>query len=186
MTTFATSILVLIFDKFKYSKAVAIVIILGAIVINFKSFRPHDFLGRTDDYFLNRYIPVPVASEEYFKTGEEYLRLPKATEVRPNQASPDMGLGKSFEVDNPGDVVFNYHKYIFPGWEARVDGKKVQITSGKPYGQIVFNSPSGKHTVAVAFKETPFRLFLDIISLLGVILAVTIILRGKNSILRSP
>lgn len=177
LTTFATSILVLIFDKFKYSKVVAIAIIILAIVINFKSFRPQDFLGRMDDYFINRYIPVPVVSEEYLKTGEEYLRLPKATVARPTEISPDTEMAKSFEVDLLGDVVFDYHKYYFLGWEAKVDGKNVEVWAGSPYGQVQFNIPSGKHNVEIAFKETPFRMILDVVSLLALVLAVTITLR---------
>lgn len=179
LTAFATSILVIVFDKFKYSKQIGITIIVGVIALNFSYFRPHDFLGRTDDYFINRYIPVPAASEEYLKTGEEYLRLPKVAEMRPEKASPNMGIDSSFEVDYKEETIFDYYKYYFPGWVVKVDGKKVEVWAGKPYGQIEFKVPAGKHNVEIIFKETLFRKVLDILSLLGIATAITMIIKKK-------
>ena len=180
LTTFATSILVITLSDFKFGKYVGIAIILAAIILNFTDFKPHDFLGRTDAYYLNRYIPVPVASEEYLKTGEEYLRLPKATEKRPTEVSPNISLKSTFEVDTNIPKTVDYYKYNFPGWVVKVDGNKVDTSAGKPYGQIEFQVPAGKHVVEVAFKETLFRGILDIISLLSVIVAVTMVVRIKK------
>jgi len=175
LTTFATSIFVISLTNFKFGKYVGIVIILAAIILNFTDFKPHDFLGRTDAYYLDRYIPVPVASEEYLKTGEEYLRLPKATEKRPTAVSPNVSLDSTFEVNTSIPKTIDYYKYDFPGWIAKVDGKEVNISAGKPYGQIEFQVPAGKHTIKVAFQETPLRAVFDLVSLLGLAAAVTII-----------
>lgn len=180
LTAFSTSILVVVFDKFKFGKYVGLIIILSAIALNFTDFKPHDFLGRTDTYYLGRYIPYPVASAEYLKTGEEYLRLPLATEMRPDKISPNAGIDNSFTVVNQKNIVFNYYKYYFPGWVAKVDGKTVEIKAGSPYGQITFAVPAGKHQVKVEFGETPFRLATDIISLLGLATVVGFIAFGKR------
>ena len=180
LTTFATSILIIVLDKFKYSKQVGIAIIVGVIALNFSFFRPHDFLGRTDEYYLNRYIPNPVASPEYLKTQEEYLRLPVGTEVRPDKLSPNKGLDNSFEVDYKKEAVFDYSKYYFPGWVVKIDGKKIEAYAGKPYGQVQFKVPAGKHTVDISFKETPFRMVLDIVSLLSLVVAVKVIFKHKK------
>lgn len=180
LTTFATSILVIVLDKFKYGKQVGMVLIVGVVALNFSYFKPHDFLGRTDEYYLNRYIPTPVASEEYLKTQEEYLRLPRDTEKRPETRSAYMGLDNSFEVDYKEETVFNYSKYYFPGWEAHVDGNKVEVVAGKPYGQVEFKVPAGEHTVDISFEETPFRKILNIVSLLSLIVAITMIFRRKK------
>lgn len=170
----------MVFDKFKFGKYVGLIIILSAIALNFTDFKPHDFLGRTDTYYLGRYIPYPVASAEYLKTGEEYLRLPLATEMRPDKISPNAGIDNSFTVVNQKNIVFNYYKYYFPGWVAKVDGKTVEIKAGSPYGQITFAVPAGKHQVKVEFGETPFRLATDIISLLGLATVVGFIAFGKR------
>ena len=176
MTTFATSILVIIFDKVKFGKAAGLLIILAAIILNFSDFKPHDFLGRTDEYFINRYIPYPAASAEYLKTGEEYLRLPAATRERPDKVSPNPGLDATFNTDYTDETVFNYYKYYFPGWVAKIDGKEVAIKPGNPYGQITFTVPPGQHEVEVAFKETLFRKALDIVSLVALLSVLSLLL----------
>jgi uncharacterized membrane protein YfhO len=189
MITFASSIFVVFLEKFKFGKYIGLAIILAVVGLNFSYFRPHDFLGRTDAYYLNRYIPVPVASPEYLETGEEYLRLSVATLTRPDKNYPlivaNLGtvyniqylnrLDSKFEVQSNKDVSIDYNKYLFPGWVVKVDGKKVSINAGKPFGQITFNVPSGVHSIEVAFNETPFRAVFDLVSLLGLATAVTII-----------
>lgn len=180
LTTFATSILVIVFDKFKYAKQIGIALIVGVITLNFSFFKPHDFLGRTDEYYINRYIPNPVASIEYLKTGEEYLRLPNATEKRPTEVSPDKKLSSTFEVNLESPKTFDYYKYYFPGWAIEIDGKKVEVHAGRPYGQVEYVVPAGKHTVNIAFKETPFRMILDIVSLLSLFVAITMIVRKQK------
>lgn len=181
LTTFTTSVLVIVLEKTKYAKQIALAIVVGVILLNFNFFKPHDFLGREDGYFLNKYIPTVPLSEEYKQNQEEYLRLPKATSLRPSFLSPDEALSKSFETNNENDVVFNYYKYYFPGWVAKIDGKKVEIKAGEPYGQIQFIIPSGSHKVDLKFRETKFRLFLDIISLLSLALVITMVV-GKGKI----
>lgn len=190
LATFVTPIFIVVLTKFKFANIIGILILILAIVLNFKDFRPQDFLGRTDAYFINRYIPVPVASDDYLKTGEEYLRLPKANETRPSKNYPLItstggtisdinslnSLDGKFRVEGPGEMVVSYNKYLFPGWEAKVDGKNVLVTAGKPFGQISFKVPSGTHNVEVKFGETPLRAVLDLISLLSLLGAITIVL----------
>jgi hypothetical protein len=176
LVTFASSALVIIFDKVKYGKVIGLTIIFAAIALNFSYFKPHDFLGRTDEYFTNRYIPFPVASEEYKKTGEEYLRLPGATEVRPDKISPNPGLDATFNVVYDKETTFNYYKYNFPGWVAKVDGKDVVISPGSPYGQITFTVPSGTHFVEVSFDETLYRKVLNGVSFGAIILAIYLLI----------
>lgn len=57
----------------------------------------------------------------------------------------------------------------FPGWQARVDNKKVPIEFQdiNYRGFITFNVPKDLHKVEVKFMESPIRLLSDIISLIG-------------------
>lgn len=177
LTTFATSVLVIIFDKVKFGKIIGILIVVGAILLNFTDFKPHDFLGRTDAYYLNRYIPYPTASSEYLETQEEYLRLPVMTNARPSKISPNPGLDATFDVNYAKETSFDYYKYYFPGWKVWIDGKRVPVYAGKPYGQIEFTVPAGSHEVNIAFRETLFRGLLDVISLAGLIFAVVFVIK---------
>lgn len=176
LTTFVTSVLVVVFEKVKFGKAVGLAIIVLAIGLNFAYFKPHDFLGRTDSYYLNKYIPFPVASDEYKLVQEEYLRLPKATVARPDKVSPDSGLNADFTLNLTEDSVLHYYKYYFPGWIAKVDGKEVVIKAGSPYGQITFDVPKGEHQIEIKFQETPIRRTFDFVSLVSLILAIYLLL----------
>ena len=83
LIVFGSSILVTTITTKKNYKIWSGLIIILAIGFNYYRFKPNDFLNRDDSYYINRYIPIPSPSNEYLDLKEEYLRLPKATEVRP-------------------------------------------------------------------------------------------------------
>jgi hypothetical protein len=185
LTTFFTPLLVIAFEGIKFKRYLVIMvplIILPAITY----FRPQDFLGRQDEYYLNRYIPYPSASEEYKKTQEEYLRLPRNTKVRPDKNYPRVSNGNvnisEALKSNDLDMVFkvtsdqggsmNYNKYFFPGWTARIDNKAINISAGEPFGQITFFVPAGTHIVEVSFEETTLKKALDAISLVSFLVSL--------------
>lgn len=195
LTTFSSSIFLVAFSKLDIKKrGIFAMLILGAaILLNYNSFKPEDFLGRTDKYYINRYIPFPVASEEYQLTQEEYLRLPVDTVRRPERVYPRATSGEDviknidkrnsldavLEISTDEPVVINYNKYFFPGWTASIDGQKTDLAAGEPFGQIVIEVPAGDHLIEVEFKETNFKRILDIISLMGITLSVIIVVKPK-------
>jgi len=194
MVVFSIPILLLGFSKYKFGKIASYIVVALAIALNFNYFKTSEYLGRGDAYYLNRYIPVPVASEEYKKTSEEYLRLPKDTETRsqtnfPRAYADVPGISRIEEInildaavstDYKEDFILNYSKYYFPGWFAKIDGKSVGIASGKPYRQIVLQVPAGQHTVEVYYRESLMRQILDIVSLIGIGAAVFLILKKEK------
>lgn len=199
MATFLMPIFIIVFEKFKFQKIVIFAIITLVIILNVLNFRPQDFLGREDGYYLNRYIPVPVASSEYLNIAEEYLRLSKDTEVRPDKNYPLVTSGDGeiknitkfndlnvlIETSSEGKMVINFNKYMFPGWTAKIDGGEVKITPGSPFGQINVEVPKGEHQVQIKFEETTFRKILDITSLLAFLLAIYLIVKNSPPKLRT-
>ena len=194
MTTLVSPLFLISFAGFKYQKILALIIIVFSIVLNLNYFKTSEYLGRRDDYYINRYIPIMSASEEYKKTSEEYLRLPKETEVRPDKVYPRVytdnldvdlniheinALEANIETDSSNDFILNYNKYNYPGWIVKIDGKKINIKIGKPYGQISFMVPGGKHKVEVEYKESSLRLIFDIISLVTLTYLITLVIRKK-------
>lgn len=178
LVTFFIPLLVVIFEKFKHEKTLILLIMALIIFPTWTFFRPEHYLRREDDYYLNRYIPTPSASSEYLKIREEYLRLPKAAEIRPNKnfplLFPDDGIKKVdklndlkvvFEFESDKGRLINLNKYYFPGWQAKIDGKTVEIFAGKPFGQVSIFVPAGSHEARVYFQETSFRNFLNFASL---------------------
>ncbi|MDD2822940.1 MAG: hypothetical protein PHQ59_02550 [Candidatus Daviesbacteria bacterium] len=186
ITTFAAPILVIAFDKLRYRNFVALVILILVLITNFSSFHPQDYLGRGDSYYLNKYIPLSIASEEYSKTQEEYLRLPLGTVQRPDKIYPRVfpqtgqiiqvkeldSLTALIDTNSNEKFTLNYNKYYFPGWYATIDNQDADISAGAPFGQIQVAVPSGSHVIKIGFAETKQKIFLDIISVVGIIIAV--------------
>lgn len=178
IVTFFMPLLVVIFEKFKYEKILLLFILVLIIYPTWTFFKPEHFLGREDDYYLNRYIPIPTASSEYLKIQEEYLRLPKVTEKRPDKnfplLFPEDGLKKvekindlkiAFEFESDKEGLISLNKYYFPGWQAKIDGKSAEVFAGKPYGQVSIFIPAGFHKAEIYFQETSFRNLLNFASL---------------------
>lgn len=195
LIVFSSSIFVLSFEKLRYVKIISYLLIAVSIVFGLTYFKPSEFLHRFDDYYLNRYIPYPVASQEYKKIGEEYLRLPLALEVRPDKNYPALfGSGftlKTFNKPNSLDLiasvevgkdytVINYNKYNFPGWTTYLDGKRIDHVSGAPFGQISFTVPKGVHDVKIVFQETPPKKVLDLVSLVSVIFMFCLVFKKQK------
>ena len=192
-TTFLSPIFLLAFDGLSYKRYIALAAIVFAMLLNFSYFRPQDFLGRADDYYLGRYIPYPQVSEDYLTTLEEYLRLPRTAEARPDRVYPrffsdkdgisdilvkDKLNAEATIITSERETVY-YNKYYFPGWRATIDGQEVDISAGKPFGQIAISVPSGEHHVEVYFRETNFKILIDLISLTAFGFAVFISLKPK-------
>jgi hypothetical protein len=182
MVVFGSSLMTVVFYKSRFYKIIAVFVIILSISINYQRFRPHDYLERSDSYYINRYIPVPTPSEEYLGLEEEYLRLPKMTKIRPKQVYsrifPEDYISNiylsnttdaRFTTESDNILTLNYNKYYFPGWEGLIDGERLVMTSGNPYGQVQFTIPSGKHEVVIMYRETGRNRILDWVSLTTVI-----------------
>lgn len=190
-TTFAFSLLVIALDKFRFKNIISVLIISVTLITSKDYFRPEHFLGRTDEYYLNRYIPTPIASTEYYSTQEEYLRLPKNTFIRPDKnypiasTQPDQeiqikqinSLNSKLKIQTDQEIKVDYYKYYFPGWQVSTNGNKVEIYSGEPFGQVSFNLPPGEYEVEIKYQEPAWKMILDLISLAGLLTALILILR---------
>jgi len=192
LTTFSSVFLLIPLKYILNSKVLKVLIPLGliffTIFLNFRYFKPHDFLGRLDDYYLNRYIPVPKASEEYLTLQEEYLRLPRALKERPNKLYPELfsDEGISYEIVDRGVLsatidfkvgnsgLIYYNKYYFPGWKGKLDGEKVKLFAGEPFAQVSFYAEKGQHRVELNFKEIWYRKMLNWISFSTILILIVL------------
>lgn len=193
MTTFFIPLLVITFKYLKLKDFIFFIVIVLIILTSWNYFRPQHFLGRTDMYYLNRYIPVPKASEEYRNIQEEYLRLPKGIQKKPEDNFPVVFPTDNFTFDlikihdlhflvslsSEKEILLNFNKYFFPGWQAKLNEKEISVKPGLPYGQVTIVVPPGKHKLEVFFAETPLRTMLNFISLISILFALILIWKNK-------
>ena len=192
-TTFFTTLMVISLSRVKKSGVLAFFILVFGIVLNFSYFKPQDNLGRGDDYYLTRYTTLNGTSPEYKSTKEEYLRLPENSEARPATLYPDfygdniivlsntkMNLLEYKALVKSNGGVVSVNKYYFPGWEVNVDGQKVDIVSGQPFGQISFDIPAGEHTLHYFYSEPLYKRLLDVVSF-ATLLSLMLILVSKDA-----
>lgn len=191
MTTFCVPVLIISLKYFKFNKIILVGIIFVSLITTSTYFRPQDFLERKDNYYINRYIPTPLASTEYLTTQEEYLRLPIFTTRRPTKNYPLVlfnqgkvkkitrinALDTTIEVESTNGGILNYNKYYFPGWRATLDGSATLLMPGNPFGQIIVWIPSGEHKVKINFEETAQKMILDWISVLSLLFALALVLK---------
>jgi hypothetical protein len=190
-TTFASPLLIIALDKFKFKNVISVLLIILVLITSRNYFRPEHFLGRTDEYYINRYVPAPIASTEYYSTQEEYLRLSKDTLIRPDRNYPIISiqpdqemvlnqvnsLNHQIEIQADQDIVVDYYKYYFPGWRVTVNNNPAEIIPGEPFGQVSFNLPPGEYEVEIKYQEPVWKIILDLISLAGLLAALILLLR---------
>ncbi|MBS1251290.1 MAG: hypothetical protein MAG451_00322 [Anaerolineales bacterium] len=80
-------------------------------------------------------------------------------------------------IDQQRDVIFP--TYWFPGWRATIDGQPAGASAQPNHGGIRVSVPAGTHRIDLALGRTPIRLAAELASLVGVILLILLLTRGK-------
>ena len=62
----------------------------------------------------------------------------------------------------------------WPGWEARADGKLLDVTPADGLGWIAFELPQGEHTIELKLGDTPTRRNTSIISIIAFLVTVAL------------
>lgn len=72
--------------------------------------------------------------------------------------------------------------FAYPGWQAEINGKKVDITPSEGTGLITIPVPAGDSDISITFRETPLRWVANVVSLvsLGGMLLVVMGRRGAR------
>lgn len=114
----------------------------------------------------------------------EELSLPRSSseKVMPAAASPYLTLRQmspnviELVTDSPTSFPLRIHRTYFPGWQAVVDGERVEATASGAPAVVTANIPEGRHDVMFLFGPTPLRWATGLISaaIALIILAVII------------
>jgi hypothetical protein len=98
------------------------------------------------------------------------ITLPENTVVVSESVTP---LWTRYHVSGDQDFLLRLFQFDFPGWEAKIDGDRVETELGRPEGFLVVPVPAGEHTVEIRFTNTWERkvaLFISAVGLLGALI----------------
>src|SRR5690606_37122093 len=76
-------------------------------------------------------------------------------------------LRATLDIETAVPFTAELSSFYFAGWRAWVDGQAVDVQPSTPEGLISVPIPDGRHTLTVAFGETPSRWAADGLSLLS-------------------
>ena len=160
-----------------------------AIILTLSYFQPAKTLSVDDDYFLKRFFAnqnsqgtTKQTSSQYSNYSEDYLPLTVWTQSRPDHLPPKIEDNPhvyitSANLDNPINLKINFtadqstilkiNNYYFPGWQAKIDNRKANISPIDSVGRTGINIPQGKHSLILSFKNTPIRTIANLISLVS-------------------
>lgn len=86
----------------------------------------------------------------------------------------------SFATRGMSEATLVLPQFDFPGWQVRVDGKKVDHRHDNPLGLISFEVPSGEHRIEAKLVDTPVRVLGNLASLILVPTAIYILAKKRK------
>ncbi|MDP3998638.1 MAG: hypothetical protein Q8P89_03415 [bacterium] len=129
--------------------------------------------SRISDEFLPREFPKPKDSSAIAK--ERIIPLDKSAKITDLEIKAHR---YKFNITGENDTLIVARIAYFPGWEIFVDGKeKVFLVKN---GQIFFAIPKGQHQAEVIFKNTPVRIWGNILSFLSFIILIGGLFYGRK------
>jgi hypothetical protein len=90
---------------------------------------------------------------------------------------------KKFFIDAQTPTVFQLNTFNFIGWQAYLNGKKIQIDDKNDYKLITVFIPKGRYNLEFRFEDTLVRIignWLSIFSLLALLFFIKIKFYEKN------
>jgi hypothetical protein len=90
----------------------------------------------------------------------------------------------TWQVETDVPFTMEVLTHYFAGWQAEIDGQRVDITPSNPHGFINFSVPAGEHTVRLFLGSTPARdlgYAVSALTLVGLAGVVRWVYRTKQS-----
>lgn len=183
ISVFATAILsafVLFSLPKKYQVTGMIITIVLAFLLNSPYWHANGYVEKPVSFFTSDYPGTTDTGESAPIWSVRFMEhFPKAPmEVISGKGAitevSRTATNHSYIVTGITDLRMRENTLYFPGWEVRVDNRKVPIEfqDQANRGLITFQVGKGTHSVIVSFHETKFRLFSDFLSIAAVIILI--------------
>lgn len=172
------------------SSLLVLVLAVSTIASTSSYFKPDRHLKVNDNFYTNEkdirwrvskmsfeFVPKGVATkisdinttqldiDENDIAGAPYKVLKGAMDVKVIYNKPHL---KEFQVFSKSFSVFQVNTFSFPGWEASIDGKKVEYNDNNKLKLIVLEVAPGSHSINVNFVNTLPRSVGNAVSLVTI------------------
>ncbi len=126
------------------------------------------------------YLPLTVEYMPAEPATEPFAPLPETAVLLSSNRTPKQ-LNATLSASQPFTLTANLFDY--PGWQATLNGTPVPITPADGTGLITLPIPTGDHTLTIQFRETPLRIFANLISIISLIILIVIAFSRQHSAL---
>ena len=82
-------------------------------------------------------------------------------------------------VSTSQPAVITFHTAYYPGWQATVDGRAVEITPEPDLGRMAVAVPAGEHILVLRFADTLPRQVGGVLSLLAALAGLLVLVRRR-------
>ena len=170
----------------KIKIALGLIVILLVIISASIYLLPKNYQNFPDSFYSTNQDTTTVKNEYMPSWVKEIPQVMATVKVRNLSGQETINLLQStpsktvFSVVLPMERAIQVNTIYFPGWYAYVNGRRVEIVYNNPRGLINLRLDKGVNNVEVVFKETPVRLFSDLVSIIGFAGLLTLVLMRKK------
>jgi len=175
VTVFSSTVLVALITEKIQKKAVSLIIIGLAVIINFSYTFPRNFVDREEGFYSTNESTTTVQDEYMPKwvTKKPEQRAYQKIEVTDkaeieNKEIRNVSYKAGLNLKKETTVVVN--TVYFPGWKVISNGQEISIKITDTSGLISFQLPKGMHEVIIEYKRTGIHLASELLSLTALIL----------------
>lgn len=164
-------------ERFKARfKVLYFILIASVVLVNVQYFKPRNYV---DDSFFEKFQNIEKMhqgidlTKDYFpiwvrNDRVEYFGTPRAKvgEIEVSDFVKKTGHATGF-INVLADSQIEMPVTYFPGWEARVNGKIIDLSEPSIQGLITFYLPKGEYKIDLALTDTPVRIIGNTITLIS-------------------
>lgn len=153
---------------------------LLAVVLTIPYWKANGYFVRPDNFFSGIYAGTTDTGESSPRWSVRFMeQVPKShIEFISGNGQITEGLHTTtkhyYTIKTSSSAQLRENTLYFPGWRIVVDNSPIafQFQDTHNRGVMTFTVPSGKHAVAVEFGETKLRLLADLLSIVGLLIAL--------------
>lgn len=174
-TTLTSSFLTLLINHLPkvISRYLSLLLIFGSLILSFNYFQPNEIRKVSEDYYLNRYLTEDLDYLPSTKWMDERPKTSPAKKILIDEPAEilnvirDNPVSYKIEYQSSEEVEAYFNSLYFPGWEAKVDQRQLDMKVDGPLGLMKLDLPPGKRELTIVFTDTPIRKWTEMISIVS-------------------